>query len=63
MHTQVGIVGDLFLVDDFHSASFDSDSAFDRRRQLGELDCVTSSRTAAQNHAENYVGLPVDNHV
>ncbi len=39
---------------------FDSDSAFDRRRQLGELDYVTSSRAAAQSLAENYVGLPMD---
>jgi len=39
---------------------FDSDTAFDRRRQLGELDYVTSSRAAAQCLAENYVGLPMD---
>ena len=39
---------------------FDSDTAFDRRRQLGELDYVTSSRAAAQSLAENYVGLPMD---
>ncbi len=39
---------------------FDSDTAFDRRRQLGELDYVTSSRAAAQTLAENYVGLPMD---
>jgi p-hydroxybenzoate 3-monooxygenase len=39
---------------------FDSDNAFDRRRQLGELDYVTSSRAAAQGLAENYVGLPVE---
>lgn len=39
---------------------FASDSAFDRRRQLAELDYVTSSRAAAQTLAENYVGLPVD---
>jgi p-hydroxybenzoate 3-monooxygenase len=39
---------------------FDSDNAFDRRRQLGELDYVTSSRAAAQSLAENYVGLPFD---
>lgn len=38
---------------------FDSDNAFDRRRQLGELDYVTSSRAAAQSLAENYVGLPM----
>jgi p-hydroxybenzoate 3-monooxygenase len=35
-------------------------SAFDYRRQLGELDNVTSSRAAAMNLAENYTGLPID---
>ncbi|HTT18811.1 MAG TPA: 4-hydroxybenzoate 3-monooxygenase [Candidatus Sulfotelmatobacter sp.] len=39
---------------------FDSDTSFDRRRQLGELDYVTSSRAASQSLAENYVGLPMD---
>jgi p-hydroxybenzoate 3-monooxygenase len=39
---------------------FDTDNAFDRRRQVGELDYVTSSRAAAQSLAENYVGLPFD---
>lgn len=39
---------------------FDSDNAFDQRRQLGELDYVTSSRAASQSLAENYVGLPMD---
>jgi p-hydroxybenzoate 3-monooxygenase len=39
---------------------FDSDNAFDRRRQQAELDYVTSSRAAAQTLAENYVGLPLD---
>ena len=39
---------------------FDADNAFDQRRQLGELDYVTSSRAAAQSLAENYVGLPLD---
>ena len=39
---------------------FDSDNPFDRRRQLGELDYVTSSRAAAQSLAENYVGLPME---
>jgi p-hydroxybenzoate 3-monooxygenase len=33
---------------------------FDQRRQLAELDYVTSSRAAAQSLAENYVGLPMD---
>jgi p-hydroxybenzoate 3-monooxygenase len=39
---------------------FDSDNAFDQRRQLAELDYVTSSRAAAQSLAENYVGLPME---
>jgi p-hydroxybenzoate 3-monooxygenase len=39
---------------------FDSDNGFDRRRQLGELDYVTSSRAASQSLAENYVGLPME---
>ena len=39
---------------------FESDNAFDRRRQVGELDYVTSSRPAAQSLAENYVGLPME---
>jgi p-hydroxybenzoate 3-monooxygenase len=39
---------------------FDGDNAFDQRRQLAELDYVTSSRAAAQSLAENYVGLPMD---
>jgi len=36
------------------------DSDFDRRRQLAELDYVTSSKAASTALAENYVGLPVD---
>jgi p-hydroxybenzoate 3-monooxygenase len=39
---------------------FESDSEFDRRRQLAELDYVTSSRAASTALAENYVGLPLD---
>jgi len=39
---------------------FESDNPFDQRRQLAELDYVTSSRAAAQSLAENYVGLPFD---
>lgn len=33
---------------------------FDRRRQIAELDYVTSSRAAALSLAENYVGLPME---
>jgi p-hydroxybenzoate 3-monooxygenase len=39
---------------------FDTDNAFDRRRQIAELDYVTSSRAAMTSLAENYVGLPWD---
>jgi p-hydroxybenzoate 3-monooxygenase len=39
---------------------FFDESGFDRRRQLAELDYVTSSHAAAQSLAENYVGLPFD---
>ncbi|HZP17018.1 MAG TPA: 4-hydroxybenzoate 3-monooxygenase [Terriglobales bacterium] len=39
---------------------FPDQTAFDYRRQLAELDYVTSSRAAAQSLAENYVGLPLD---
>jgi p-hydroxybenzoate 3-monooxygenase len=35
-------------------------SPFDRRRQLAELDYVTSSQAAGMTLAENYVGLPFD---
>ncbi|MEP7246118.1 MAG: 4-hydroxybenzoate 3-monooxygenase [Gammaproteobacteria bacterium] len=35
------------------------DSEFDRRRQLAELDYLTSSPAAAMTFAENYVGLPI----
>jgi p-hydroxybenzoate 3-monooxygenase len=33
---------------------------FDQRRQMAELDYVTSSRAASQSLAENYVGLPLE---
>lgn len=39
---------------------FEDDSPFDRRRQLAELDYVTSSRAGATTLAENYVGLPME---
>ncbi len=39
---------------------FESDTGFDHRRQLAELDYVTSSRVAAQSLAENYVGMPLE---
>jgi p-hydroxybenzoate 3-monooxygenase len=38
---------------------FNDDNPFDRRRQIAELEYVTSSRAAAQTLAENYVGLPM----
>jgi p-hydroxybenzoate 3-monooxygenase len=39
---------------------FADDNAFDVRRQLAELDYVTSSRAASETLAENYVGLPFE---
>ena len=39
---------------------FPHENAFDRRRQLAELDYVTSSRAASMTRAENYAGLPID---
>jgi p-hydroxybenzoate 3-monooxygenase len=35
-------------------------NAFDRKRQLAELDYVVSSEAAARSLAENYTGLPVE---
>jgi p-hydroxybenzoate 3-monooxygenase len=43
----------LFHLDPAHNA-------FDRKRQLAELDYVTSSPAAARSMAENYAGLPVE---
>jgi p-hydroxybenzoate 3-monooxygenase len=40
--------------------NFEEDSAFDQRRQLAEIDYVTSSRIGASSWAENYVGLPME---
>jgi p-hydroxybenzoate 3-monooxygenase len=39
---------------------FATDNDFDQRRQLAELDYVTSSRAAMMSLAENYVGLPLE---
>jgi p-hydroxybenzoate 3-monooxygenase len=39
---------------------FPGENPFDHRRQLAELDYVTSSRAASQSLAENYVGLPME---
>jgi p-hydroxybenzoate 3-monooxygenase len=39
---------------------FPDANLFDRRRQIAELDYVTSSSVAARSLAENYVGLPMD---
>ena len=38
---------------------FENESAFDHKRQLAELEYVTTSRAAATCLAENYVGLPL----
>jgi len=37
-----------------------SGSGFDYRRQLAELDYVSSSRAAMMSLAENYTGLPME---
>jgi p-hydroxybenzoate 3-monooxygenase len=39
---------------------FPNETAFDRRRQLSDLDYLTSSTPAATSLAEQYVGLPLD---
>ena len=39
---------------------FPNESAFDRRRQLADLDYLTSSESASRSLAEQYVGLPID---
>jgi len=39
---------------------FPDSTPFDQRRQIAELDYVTSSRAAATSLAENYVGLPME---
>ncbi len=39
---------------------FPTENAFDRRRQLSDLDYLTSSEAASRSLAEQYVGLPLD---
>jgi p-hydroxybenzoate 3-monooxygenase len=39
---------------------FPGDDGFDHRRQLAELDYITSSRAGMTSLAENYVGLPLE---
>jgi p-hydroxybenzoate 3-monooxygenase len=39
---------------------FPDENAFDHRRQVAELDYITSSRAGQTTLAENYVGLPFD---
>jgi p-hydroxybenzoate 3-monooxygenase len=39
---------------------FPEETPFDRRRQLSDLDYITTSDTAAKTLAEQYVGLPLD---
>jgi p-hydroxybenzoate 3-monooxygenase len=39
---------------------FPHESAFDRRRQLSDLDYLTGSAAAAKSLSEQYVGLPLD---
>jgi p-hydroxybenzoate 3-monooxygenase len=42
-----------------HIFGFGPEHAFDRRRQLAELNYLTSSRAAMTSLAENYVGFPI----
>jgi p-hydroxybenzoate 3-monooxygenase len=42
-----------------HIFGFGDDTAFDRRRQLAELDYLTSSRAAMTSLAESLVGFPI----
>jgi len=39
---------------------FPNESAFDRRRQLSDLDYLTRSEAASKSLAEQYAGLPLD---
>jgi p-hydroxybenzoate 3-monooxygenase len=39
---------------------FPNENAFDRRRQIAELDYLVGSRAASTTLAENYAGLPID---
>ena len=39
---------------------FPDENPFDYKRQLADLDYITSSKAALTSLAENYVGLPVD---
>jgi p-hydroxybenzoate 3-monooxygenase len=48
----------LWMTSVLHRVS--GDDKFEERRQLAELDYLTSSRAAAQTFAENYVGLPMN---
>jgi p-hydroxybenzoate 3-monooxygenase len=42
-----------------HVFAFGSEGAFDRRRQMAELEYLVSSRAAMTSLAENYVGFPI----
>jgi p-hydroxybenzoate 3-monooxygenase len=39
---------------------FPDANAFDQRRQVAELDYLSTSEAAARSLADNYVGLPLD---
>jgi p-hydroxybenzoate 3-monooxygenase len=39
---------------------FETDNAFDRRRQVAEIDYITGTRAGQMTWAENYVGLPIE---
>lgn len=38
----------------------ESESPFESRRRITELDCLVSSRVASTSLAESYVGLPIE---
>ncbi len=48
-----------YMTSMLHVFGFGPEHAFDRRRQLAELDYLTSSRAAMTSLAENYVGFPI----
>ncbi|MFY9992327.1 MAG: 4-hydroxybenzoate 3-monooxygenase, partial [Rhodoplanes sp.] len=39
---------------------FPHETAFDRRRQLADIEYIAGSKAAATALAENYAGLPLD---
>ena len=50
----------FLLVDDIHAAHDADALSFDVKRQVAELQIVTSSRAGQTLVAENYAGLPIE---